>query len=53
MNPLDWLPAEPAMTRKSHHVEPRGALETARHYVRELIYGPTTASSRHSRSSPV
>lgn len=25
--------------RLSHHVEPLGALETARHYVRELIYG--------------
>jgi VIT1/CCC1 family predicted Fe2+/Mn2+ transporter len=31
-------PAE-AMTRPSHHVEPRGALQVARHYVRELIYG--------------
>ena len=27
------------MTRLSHHVEPRGALQIARHYVRELIYG--------------
>jgi len=27
------------MTRQSRHVEPRGALEIARHYVRELIYG--------------
>ena len=27
------------MTRRSNHIEPRGALETARHYVRELIYG--------------
>ncbi|HEX7121959.1 MAG TPA: VIT1/CCC1 transporter family protein [Gemmatimonadaceae bacterium] len=27
------------MTRHSLHVEPRGALEIARHYVRELIYG--------------
>jgi VIT1/CCC1 family predicted Fe2+/Mn2+ transporter len=27
------------MTRESRHVEPRGALQTARHYVRELIYG--------------
>jgi VIT1/CCC1 family predicted Fe2+/Mn2+ transporter len=27
------------MTRPSHHVEPRGALQAARHYVRELIYG--------------
>src|SRR6186713_2441864 len=27
------------VTRPSHHVEPRGALQTARHYVRELIYG--------------
>jgi VIT1/CCC1 family predicted Fe2+/Mn2+ transporter len=27
------------MTRKSHHVEPEGALQIARHYVREIIYG--------------
>jgi len=27
------------MTRLSRHVEPRGALQIARHYVRELIYG--------------
>jgi VIT1/CCC1 family predicted Fe2+/Mn2+ transporter len=27
------------MTRPSNHVEPRGALQIARHYVRELIYG--------------
>jgi VIT1/CCC1 family predicted Fe2+/Mn2+ transporter len=27
------------MARKSHHVEPRGVLQIARHYVRELIYG--------------
>ena len=27
------------MTRLSHHVEPHGALQIARHYVRELIYG--------------
>ena len=27
------------MSRPSRHVEPRGPLETARHYVRELIYG--------------
>jgi VIT1/CCC1 family predicted Fe2+/Mn2+ transporter len=27
------------MTRPSRHVEPRGALQIARHYVRELIYG--------------
>src|SRR3970040_238583 len=27
------------MTRLSNHVEPRGALDIARHYVRELIYG--------------
>jgi VIT1/CCC1 family predicted Fe2+/Mn2+ transporter len=27
------------MTRLSRHVEPRGALQVARHYVRELIYG--------------
>jgi len=27
------------MTRLSNHVEPRGGLEIARHYVRELIYG--------------
>jgi VIT1/CCC1 family predicted Fe2+/Mn2+ transporter len=27
------------MTRPSHHVEPRGALQIARHYVRELVYG--------------
>ena len=27
------------MTRLSHHVEPQGALQIARHYVRELIYG--------------
>ena len=26
-------------TRPSRHVEPRGALQIARHYVRELIYG--------------
>jgi VIT1/CCC1 family predicted Fe2+/Mn2+ transporter len=28
-----------ALTRHSLHVEPQGTLETARHYVRELIYG--------------
>jgi VIT1/CCC1 family predicted Fe2+/Mn2+ transporter len=27
------------VARLSHHVEPRGAFQTARHYVRELIYG--------------
>jgi VIT1/CCC1 family predicted Fe2+/Mn2+ transporter len=27
------------MTRLSRHVEPRGVLQMARHYVRELIYG--------------
>ena len=27
------------MTRDSHHIEPRGALQVARHYIRELIYG--------------
>jgi VIT1/CCC1 family predicted Fe2+/Mn2+ transporter len=27
------------MTRASRHIEPRGALQVARHYVRELIYG--------------
>jgi VIT1/CCC1 family predicted Fe2+/Mn2+ transporter len=27
------------MTRRSNHIEPSGALDTARHYVRELIYG--------------
>ena len=27
------------MTRLSHHVEPHGVLQIARHYVRELIYG--------------
>jgi vacuolar iron transporter family protein len=27
------------MTRPSRHVEPRGVLQMARHYVRELIYG--------------
>jgi hypothetical protein len=27
------------MTRESLHVEPQGALQIARHYVRELIYG--------------
>jgi VIT1/CCC1 family predicted Fe2+/Mn2+ transporter len=27
------------MSRRSLHVEPQGPLETARHYVRELIYG--------------
>lgn len=27
------------VTRRSLHVEPQGTLETARHYVRELIYG--------------
>lgn len=27
------------MLRPSRHIEPRGALQTARHYVRELIYG--------------
>ena len=29
----------PMKQRYSRHVEPRGALEVARHYVRELIYG--------------
>ena len=28
-----------AARRHSSHIEPRGALETARHYVRELVYG--------------
>ena len=28
-----------AMAAASSHVEPVGALETARHYVRELVYG--------------
>ena len=28
-----------AYRRESHHVEPRGPLEIARHYVRELTYG--------------
>lgn len=27
------------MTRSSHHIEPQGGLQIARHYVRELIYG--------------
>jgi VIT1/CCC1 family predicted Fe2+/Mn2+ transporter len=27
------------MTRLSNHVEPHGALDIARHYIRELIYG--------------
>jgi VIT1/CCC1 family predicted Fe2+/Mn2+ transporter len=27
------------MNRISHHVEPHGALQIARHYIRELIYG--------------
>ena len=27
------------MARGSQHVEPRGPLQTARHYIRELIYG--------------
>jgi len=27
------------MTRLSRHVEPQGAVEIARHYIRELIYG--------------
>ena len=27
------------MARASEHVEPRGPLQTARHYIRELIYG--------------
>ena len=27
------------MTRNSQHVEPQGALQIARHYVRELVYG--------------
>ena len=27
------------MSRISNHVEPRGAVEIARHYIRELIYG--------------
>lgn len=29
----------PAVPRGSSHVEPVGALDTARHYIRELIYG--------------
>ena len=29
----------PALPRGSSHVEPVGALDTARHYIRELIYG--------------
>jgi VIT1/CCC1 family predicted Fe2+/Mn2+ transporter len=27
------------MSRPSNHVEPRGAMQVARHYIRELIYG--------------
>src|SRR5919108_821226 len=27
------------MSRRSRHVEPKGPLQVARHYVRELIYG--------------
>lgn len=27
------------MTRPSRHIEPRGAVQVARHYIRELIYG--------------
>ena len=27
------------MPRVSHHIEPQGPLQIARHYVRELIYG--------------
>jgi VIT family len=27
------------MPRVSHHIEPQGTLQIARHYVRELIYG--------------
>ena len=27
------------MSRTSRHIEPHGALQTARHYVRELVYG--------------
>ena len=27
------------MNRTSNHVEPHGALQTARHYIRELVYG--------------
>jgi hypothetical protein len=27
------------MTRSSHHVEPQGALQIARHDVRDLVYG--------------
>ena len=27
------------MNRTSNHVEPQGALQTARHYIRELVYG--------------
>jgi len=27
------------MSRPSHHVEPTGALQIARHYIRDLIYG--------------
>lgn len=28
-----------SVSRRSLHVEPKGTLETARHYIRELIYG--------------
>jgi VIT1/CCC1 family predicted Fe2+/Mn2+ transporter len=27
------------MTRLSHHIEPHGAVQVARHYIRELVYG--------------
>ena len=27
------------MDRLSNHIEPQGALQTARHYIRELVYG--------------
>ena len=34
------LPAGPSVTaRPSNHVEPRGPLATARHYIRDLVYG--------------
>ena len=27
------------MSRSSNHVEPRGAMATVRHYLRDLVYG--------------
>jgi hypothetical protein len=60
---LDFIEAEKApagpsfaltripMPRPSLHIEPDNALDIARHYIRDVIYGANDGSSRPLRSS--